>query len=100
MATPLDEMPEPANLRLLRRLVSALLIVMIVGFVLLIVLFIQRLGSVPSAPLPAQITLPDGTTPTAFTTGPTWYAVVTDDDRILIYDRAENNLMQTIIIGQ
>lgn len=50
------------------------------------------------APLPERIALPDGTTATAFTQGPDWYAVVTADDRILIFDRATGTLRQTITV--
>ncbi|SDX95250.1 hypothetical protein SAMN05444340_10214 [Citreimonas salinaria] len=50
------------------------------------------------APLPERIALPDGTTATAFTQGPDWYAVVTADNRILIFDRATGALRQTIAV--
>ncbi|MES2968886.1 MAG: DUF6476 family protein, partial [Pseudomonadota bacterium] len=35
---------------------------------------------------------------TAFTQGAGWFAVVTADDRILIFDRANGTLRQTIQI--
>ena len=34
-----------------------------------------------------QITLPDGVNATAITIGQGWWAVVTDDQRVLIYDQ-------------
>lgn len=50
------------------------------------------------APLPDQITLPDGAVATSFTQGPDWYAVVTASDEILIFDRATGRLRQTLQI--
>ena len=73
---------------------------MIVGFIVLIGLFVTRLGSAPrpALPLPETIALPDGASARAFTQGDTWYAVVTSDDEILIYDRAIGALIQTVQI--
>lgn len=88
---------EAASLRFLRRLVTGLTAVMIAGMVILIVLFVMRFPSNRTA-VPDDITLPDGTTATAFTVGPGWYAVVTGDDRILIYDRTSGEVRQTVRI--
>jgi len=66
--------------------VLALTVVMIAGFVILIgtlVVSLNRQGPV----LPDSIALPDGATAVAFTQSSDWFAVVTDNDRILIYDR-------------
>jgi hypothetical protein len=92
-----DEPPLPPSLRLLRRLVMALTVVMILGFVVLIGAFVIRLNADPVA-LPDTIALPDGSTATAFTQGPDWFAVVTADDRILIFDRTTGSLFQTVTI--
>lgn len=59
--------------------------------------FVMRLRAAPP-PMPATITLPDGTTATAFTQADDWFAVVTDDDRILIFDRDTGALVQTVVI--
>ena len=48
--------------------------------------------------LPDQITLPDGTRAVAFTVGTGWYAVVSQDDEILIFSRATGALLQTIAV--
>lgn len=93
-----EKLPEPANLRLLRRLVLVLMGVMIVGLVTLLGLLVIRLTTT-RAPLPAEITLPNGATATAFTQGPDWYAVVTRHDSILIFDRATGALRQTLQIA-
>lgn len=94
---PEDQLPEPANLRFLRRLVTVLTAVMIGGVILITSLIVIRYNQ-SAAPLPDTITLPDGTTATAFTQARNWYAVVTEDDQILIFSRDSGNLLQTIQI--
>ncbi|PTX56666.1 hypothetical protein C8N43_1326 [Litoreibacter ponti] len=89
------QLDEPANLKFLRRLVTTLTATMIVGLVVLIALVVIRVNDAGPAPsLPGNITLPDGTTPMAVTYGPDWYLVVTDDDRILVFDQTTSELMQ------
>lgn len=89
--------PDPANLRFLRRLVTVLTATMIVGLVVIIALFVIRFYGGPRTPaLPDTITLPDGTRPLAYTETANWYAVVTADDRILIFERGSGALMQEI----
>ena len=48
--------------------------------------------------LPDQIEMPDGANAQALTIGNTWYAVVTDDDRILIFDRTTGKQRQEIAL--
>jgi len=93
----MDNYVEPANIRFLRRLVTVLTAVMILGLLVIIGLFVTRLGGA-TAPLalPDTITLPDGTRATAFTQAPDWYAVVTTTNDILIFDRATGRLKQTV----
>lgn len=70
---------------------------MLIGFVILVGVLVTRLSS--SGPtFPETVTLPDGLTAAAYTHGKTWYAIVTTDDQILIYNRADNTLRQTIAI--
>ena len=88
---------EVKSLRLLRHLVTTLTVVMIVGFIILIGFLVTRFPSgKKTLDMPASITLPDGTVPVAFTQTATWYAVVTEADTILIFDRASGKLRQTI----
>jgi hypothetical protein len=88
---------EPANLRFLRRLVTVLTAVMICGVLVVIGLLVTRLRD--SGPdFPRSITLPDGTEPAAFTQGDGWYAVITSDDEILIFDQLTGKLRQTVTI--
>ncbi len=92
-----EDLPEPANLRFLRRLVTLLTAVMIAGLVAILSLIVIRFTNA-RAPLPDEITLPPGAKATAFTQGPDWYAVVTADDEILIFNREDHQLRQTIAV--
>ncbi|MEW9919472.1 DUF6476 family protein [Marimonas sp. MJW-29] len=93
----MDDPVEPANLRFLRRLVTMLTAVMIAGVIIVIGLLVTRLNR-DTPTLPDQIALPDGTVARAFTQGPDWYAIVTTDDEILIFDRLTGALRQTVRI--
>ena len=97
MNAPDPELQEPAGLRFLRLLVTVLTATMIAGIAIITFLIWSRYSD-RSAPLPEVITLPDGATATAFTQGDGWYAVVTDDQRILIFDRVTGALRQTIAV--
>ncbi len=70
---------------------------MIGGFVLIVAMFAIRLAGDRPA-FPDMIALPDGVKAEAFTMGRGWYAVVTDDDRILIFDSASGALRKSIDI--
>ena len=67
---------------------------MIAGIAAMVVLLYLRLpggatASAPPAPaLPDAITLPDGAHAQAVTAGPGWWAVVTGEGDILLYDAA------------
>lgn len=87
----------PPSLVRLRRLVTALTLAMIAGFVVLIAALVVRLNA-GGPELPATLDLPDGARATAFTQGTDWFAVVTQDDRILVYDRLTGRLRQTLRI--
>jgi len=97
-----DPQPElPANLRFLRLLVTVLTGTMIAGLLIIIALIVIRFSSEPRAAmphLPETIALPDGAQPTAFTRGNDWVAVVTQDNRILIFDAGTGDLRQTVHI--
>lgn len=74
---------------------------MIIGVITVVALLVTRMpGAVrASLLLPDEITLPGGTTAQAFTQGDTWYAVVTTDNRILIFNRETGVLQQEIKIN-
>ena len=90
-------LPEPGNLRFLRLLVTILTGTMIAGLLAIITLLVIRFPTAAPA-LPEAITLHDGTRAQAFTATARWYAVVTTDDRILIYDRDTGDLRQEITV--
>lgn len=95
---PEETLPEPPALRFLRILVTVLTAVMIAGIVLILGLIWHRYSNA-RAPLPEVIELPGGATASAYTQGSDWYAVVTDADQILIFDRATGKLRQKIAIA-
>ena len=97
METSSDNGSLPPQLIFLKRLVTALGVVMIAGFLVLIAALVIRLNADP-LPLPERITLPEGVTATSFTQGADWFAVVTSDNRILIYDRTTSALRQEVVI--
>lgn len=78
-------------------MVTVLTTVMIFGVVIVIGLLVTRLSR--NAPvLPSEIVLPDDGKAIAFTQGADWYAVVTDTNEILIFDRMTGALRQTVVI--
>lgn len=96
-AEPGPDLPEPANLRFLRRLVTVLTVVMIAGVVTVITLLVIRLKA-PSGPvLPSEIALPEGIEAEAVTFGRGWTAVVAGDE-ILIFDSGDGALRQRIAV--
>lgn len=78
-------------------MVTVLTAVMICGVVLVIGLLVTRLSRDAPA-LPDAVALPAGAKAVAFTQGADWYAVVTDGDEILIFDRMTGALRQTVVV--
>lgn len=97
-ATP--EAPLPPSLRLLKWLVIVLTLTMIGGVITVVGLIVTRMPQAfsSSPALPANLTLPDGARASAVTFGSGWTAVVTTDDRILIFDR-DGELRQEVPIS-
>ncbi|WP_417524478.1 DUF6476 family protein [Marinovum sp.] len=92
------ELPEPANLRFLRLLVTVLTGVMIAGVILIIALIVIRFRD-PGPQVPEDLSLPAGVSAEAVTFGTGWVAVVTQDDRILIFDRVTGRMTQQVTIS-
>jgi hypothetical protein len=88
----------PPGLRFLKWLVIVLAISMIAGVITIVALLVTRLQG-GALPLPEAITLPDGAKAQAVTAGDDWYAVVTTDNRILIFDRLTGDLRQEVTIS-
>ena len=76
---------------------TALTATMIFGLLIVIGLLVIRFSN-KSPDLPTSVTLPDGAKAVTFTQGPDWYAVVTKDDVILIFDRMTGELRQSVKI--
>ena len=70
---------------------------MIVGLLVIVTLIVMRFRDTGPV-LPEDIALPDDTRAHAVTAAEGWVAVVTDDDRILIYDRITGALRQEIAV--
>jgi len=81
MDAPIEE---PPHLRTLRRLVNALTVVLILGFITIVVVIVMqfaRPSSTPSGPeLPPFTSLPGSETAQAVTYGNGWIAIVTVDE--------------------
>jgi hypothetical protein len=81
--------PLPPDLRLLKALVTTLLVVMILGLLAIVWLLVTRLGTpAPLPDLPAAVILPEGARAVAVTFSTDWLVVVTDAGEVLVYPRA------------
>jgi hypothetical protein len=79
----------PPSLRFLKWLVILLTLTMIGGVITVVGLLVTRMPDAFGArqlTLPENLRFPDGAQPAAVTFGTGWIAVVTTDDRILIFD--------------
>ena len=81
----MEDIELPSGLRFLRQLVTVLTMVMIVGVVLISALLVIRLNQ-PALAIPDRIALPSGTVAVSYTQTKDWYAVVTDQNKMLIFD--------------
>ena len=89
----------PPSLRFLKALVTVLTLTLIGGVITITALIVTRMPSMGAAPaLPGGVTLPQGASARAVTFGSGWHAVVTTDDRILIFDAATGALRQEVAI--
>jgi Family of unknown function (DUF6476) len=80
--------PLPPSLRFLKWLVIVLTLTMIGGVITVVGLIVTRMPQAFAATgpdLPKTLRLPEGARATAVTFGTGWIAVVTTDDRILIF---------------
>jgi len=90
----------PPSLRLLKWLVILLTLSMIGGVITVVYLIVTRMPQTfgTAAPaFPASLALPEGARPAAVTFGTGWTAVVTTDDRILIFGK-DGAITQEIVI--
>ena len=90
----------PPNLRFLRARVMVLTATMIAGILVVIFLLVTRLPrATEGLTLPADIALPDGEKPLAYTVGQGWIAVVTAGNDIVIFDAETGAERQRLHIG-
>ncbi len=88
----------PPSLRFLKHLVTALTLTMIVGVIAIVALLVTRLPQLGGGPVvPPALSLPAGAEAAAVTMGSGWIAVVTRDDRILIFG-ANGRMWQEIAV--
>jgi len=77
------------------------MVTMIAGFLALVTVIVMRFprpaGDLPA--LPGAVSLPAGTTASAVTFGRGWVAVVTEDERILVYESATGALRREVTIA-
>jgi len=86
----MDDAPQvealPPSLRFLKWLVIVLTLTMIGGVITVVAVIVTRMPQMAAGPeLPQNLSLPQGVTAAAVTAGRGWFAVVTTDDRILIF---------------
>ncbi len=90
----------PPSLRLLKWLVIVLTLTMIGGVITVVGLIVTRMPQAFTASgpiLPPDLAMPDGAAAEAVTFGKGWVAVVTTDDRILIFG-ADGRLRQEMAL--
>ncbi len=89
----------PPGLRFLKALVIVLMLTMIGGVITVVALLVTRMpAAISAAPaVPDTLALPDGAVPAAVTQGSDWFAVVTTDNRILIFNR-DGSLRQEVSV--
>lgn len=95
-----DAIVLPPSLRFLKWLVIVMTLTMIVGVITVVSVVVTRMPQAMQSggpTLPENVVLPEGARPQAVTFGKTWFAVVTEDDLILIYGR-DGALRQTIAL--
>lgn len=79
-------------------MVTALLACMILGVITVVVVVVTRFPSPQTPPSPENLVLPAGARVQAMTQGRDWIGIVTEDERILIYDRATGELRQEVAL--
>lgn len=87
------------TVRFLKLLVTTLTATTIIGLIVLITVIVMRFQQESIVPLPNELVLPAGATATAITRGPGWFAVVTDDERILILEPDGKTIRRDIPIS-
>lgn len=76
------------------------MLTMIGGVIAVVALLVTRMPAAisPTPPVPDQLVLPGGAEPAAVTQGGDWFAVVTTDGRILIFNH-DGTLRQEVDVA-
>jgi hypothetical protein len=95
--------PEPPQIRLLRRLVTALTVVLMLGMIVIVGLMVWRLGPRTTTPsLPQEIALPAGERLTGYAQNPDWTVLITTDavgtQRLHLLRPGSPDIRQTVTI--
>ncbi|MEM9047325.1 MAG: DUF6476 family protein [Pseudomonadota bacterium] len=100
---PDEDLPEPPQLRLLRRLVTVLIAVFILAVITIVVLLVIRLFQLPQpvvVGLPAGIVVPQDEAVEAVTRAKAWIIVLTRSDtgamQVRLYD-AESGALRDVM---
>jgi Flp pilus assembly protein protease CpaA len=99
MADAPDEAGLPPSLKLLKALVIVLTLTMIGGVITVVALIVTRMPQAfrPLPVLPETIAWPEGAKAQAVTFGTGWIAVVTTDNRILVFGD-DGALLQSVAL--
>jgi len=94
-----QEQALPPSLRFLKWLVIVLMVTMIAGVITIVGLLVTRMPDGPATiGLPEGLEMPEGASPAAVTLGTGWIAVVTTDQRILIFG-TDGKLRQEVSVS-
>jgi hypothetical protein len=95
--TPEDEaIVLPRSVRVLQWLVIALTASMVLGVIAVVGVVVTRFPKPLTPPMPETLILPAGESALSVAQGADWVGVVTDANRIYIFDRATGRLRQTV----
>lgn len=96
---PDSEIELPPSLRLLKVLVIVLTLTMIGGVITVVALIVTRMPKAfqVTPDVPASLSLPEGVVAEAVTFGKGWIAVVTKDNRILVFSE-DGKLLQDMAV--
>ncbi len=90
---PQAEVIIPPSIKLLKLLVTVLACVMIIGFIIIVSLFVLNFQK-SHVSIPVTLELQNGVKPIAYTQTKDWYAIVTDEHEILIYDNSGTRIQK------